>query len=202
MRSLTAAVQAAATAENVRRTLAVQMDFASGMVRMTGAPFDIVISGNTFLGVGQLGSISAAEEGAELQAYRMSVTLSAIPRDMVSIALNQNYQKRAATVWEVLLDANNAVIADPIVIFRGRMDQMEIVLGQTATVTVTMENRLADWERPRISRFSAEDQETKYPGDLGLRYAAAMENKEIVWPARGWFSSQPSSGGGWTGGLR
>lgn len=184
-RGLTTAATTAVTGEVVTRTTAVEMDFASGMVRLNGSPYTLTIGGETFLGVGMLGQISAAEEGAELRAYGMTVTLSGIPRDMVPIALASNYQGRRATVWEVPLDgATAAAVADPVVVFRGRMDTMEISIGQTATVAVHLENRLADWERPRIRRYTDEDQKAVWPADEGFGFVSTVAEKEIVWPAR------------------
>ena len=186
-RNLTPATLSAVTAEVVSRTLAVELSFPSGFVRFCGAPWDMTIAGNTFLGVGQLGSVSAAEESAELRAYGLNVTLSGIPRDSIAIALSQAYQGRPAAVWEVPLDANGQPVADPIVIFRGRMDTMDIQLGEMATVRVSLENRLADWERPRVRRYTNEDQQAAFAGDKGFEYVSATTEKELIWPARSFF---------------
>lgn len=194
MRFLTPEAEAAAGADHVLRTVAVALDFGSGMVRLNGSPGNIVIGLDEFLGVGQLGSISAIEESAALQSYGLTVALSGIPRDSVNLALTQTYQGRRGTVWDVLMNTTTwQVIADPVILFRGRMDTMSVTLGDTAVATVRLENRLSDWARPRMSRYSAEDQEKKFPGDEGLRFAAALESKSVIWPARGWFSKPRGS---------
>ncbi|MEI6158374.1 MAG: hypothetical protein WCP77_00960 [Roseococcus sp.] len=186
MRTLSTAVEAAIQAEIVSRTVAIEMDFPSGMVRVNGSPSDFQILGNTYLGIGGLGGISATEESAELRAYGLTLSLSGIPRDMVAVALGQAYQGRRVTVWEVIFDTTSwAVLADPVVVFRGRMDTMDVRLGETATIIVKAENRLADWERPRIRRYTDEDQQQAYPGDRGFRFVSATAEKEIVWPGKG-----------------
>lgn len=195
MRSMSEAVLAAVQDEVVVRTVAVDLDFPSGVVRVNGSPADIEIYENIYLGVGGLGSISAVEESAELRAYGLTLSLSAIPRDIVAVALGQVYQGRRATVWEVILDrATMAVLANPVISFRGRMDTMTVTLGETATVTIACENRLADWERPRLRRYTHEDQQLTHPGDQGFRFVSQTAEKEIVWPARGGIPG--SSGGG------
>lgn len=186
-RNLTAATLSAVTAEVVSRTLAVELSFTSGFVRFCGAPWDLTIGGQTFLGVGQLGSISVAEESAELRAYGLNVTLSGIPRDNIAIALTEAYQGRPATVWEVPLSSDGTPVADPIVMFRGRMDTMDVQLGDMATVRVALENRLADWERPRVRRYTNEDQQSVFPGDRGFEFVSATTEKELIWPARSFF---------------
>ena len=175
------------TGEVVHRATAVELLFPAGPVRWNGTPRDLIINGNVFLGIGALGSISVIEEGAELRAYGITVQVSAIPRDMVALALGQNYSGKAATVWEVPLSDAGDPVADPIVAFRGRMDQMDISLGSTATVTVRLENRLADWDRPRIRRYTDADQKTRFPNDQGFRFVSATTDKELVWPDKGFF---------------
>ena len=36
-------------------------------------------------------------------------------------------------------------------------------------------------------RESDQDQQAKYPGDLGMQYATTVSSKTIVWPASEWF---------------
>ncbi|MBK1656841.1 hypothetical protein CKO45_01190 [Paracraurococcus ruber] len=187
---MTTAVSTAITSETPARTVAVSLDFPSGFVRINGSPSDITIGGQIFLGVGGLGAISVVEESAELRAYDLSVSLSGVPRDSVSIALNQEYQGRAGVVYEVLLDqATWLPLSDPLVVFRGRMDMLDIRMGETATVSVKLLNRLADWERPKVRRFTPEDQERLYPGDKGLAFVPATVEKELIWPNRSWWEA-------------
>ena len=88
------------------------------------------------------------------------------------------------------MNAAGQPIADPIIIFRGRMDLMEISLGEEGVVRVRLENRLADWERPRVRRYTAEDQEAEHPGDLGFRFLSVTTEKELIWPNRTFFERQ------------
>jgi len=188
-RNIAPAALAAVQAEVVLRTVAVELLFASGPARFNGSPVSLFINGEEFLGVGGLGAISAAEESAELQAYGLTVRLSGVPRDSVSLALNDAYQGRRATVWEVPLDRDTfQPLAAPVVVFRGRMDTMAVEMGPTATVTVRLENRLSDWERPRVRRFTSEDQQLAFPGDRGFEFVASTAEKEIVWPAASFFN--------------
>lgn len=190
-RGLTTGAKAASQGETVLRTLAVALDFPSGIARFNSSPADIVIGGQTFLGVGALGSISAAEEGVELRSYGMTVGLTGVPREAVALALGQAYQGRGGTVWEVPLDpATWQPVSDPIVIFRGRMDQMDITLGERAEVVVRLENRLTDWERPKLRRYTDVDQRRRDPNDGSFRFLPATTEKEIIWPARSFWEQR------------
>ena len=183
-RGLSPLQQAAAADEQVARTVAVELDFPDGFARFHGGHETIMIGDAEFLGVGQLGSISVAEESAELRAYGLTVKLSGVPRDAVAYALGQAYQGRKGTVWEVQLDPGTWQVIGALVVFRGRMDQMDIAMGQQAAVTVKLENRLADWDRPRILRFTDDEQRRRDPSDGSFRFLSTTTEKEIIWPSR------------------
>lgn len=185
---MTAAAIAAAQSEVVSRTVAVRLSLPGGTVRVNGSAADLQLGDETFLGVGGLGAISFVEESAELRAYDCTLSLSGIPTDSIALALTEAYQGAPGTIWEVLFDrATGLPIVEPIVIFRGRIDQMTIELGQTATVTVTLQDFMADWERPRIRRYTDEDQRNRHPGDTGMRFLPATVEKQIIWPAGAWW---------------
>jgi hypothetical protein len=190
-RGLSPALVSAITGEVVARTTAVELQFASGAVRAVDALSDVVLFGNTFLGLGQLATIELIQEGSETRAYGATLRLGGVPRDFIALALLEQYQGRRATIYDVPLNASFQPIGGAIVLFRGRMDTMTIEMsGETAEVTLAVENRLADWERPRISRYTNEDQQRRHPGDLGLRYVSASADKEIVWPFRSYFERE------------
>ena len=58
---------------------------------------------------------------------------------------------------------------------------MNIEAGETATISISVESRLVDWERPRVHRYTNADQQIAYPGDKGLEFVAQMVEKELVW---------------------
>ncbi len=180
-RDIASLTLAAGKAGVVRPVLLTRLDFASGVVRATSAPFDVQHEGETYLGVGHLGALSAVPEGAELQGYAVQMTLSGIPAGFISLALADQYQGRDARLWLALLDEQYRLTGSPVLIFRGRMDTLDIELGETATLTLTVQSRLSDWERPRLRRYTHEDQQSKFPADKGFEFVAQMAEKTIYW---------------------
>lgn len=180
-RTLTTAVRDALSASHVPMLVLVELSFSSGYVRVCNAGYTFKWGGNDFLGLGNLGSIDAVQEGGDLQAYGISFSISGIPPEYISLAFGHDYQGRPAKMWLAPLTSDYQIIADPALAFAGRMDVMNIELGTTATITVSAESRLIDWERPRVRRFNDEDQQAKYPGDLGMQYVAQCVEKSIVW---------------------
>lgn len=182
MRNLTAAMVAALEAENVIPVLLVDLDFPSGLVAVHSAVGSITYGSVTYVGLGTLGEVEDIEEGGELQAYGVKMRLKGVPNEVISIALNEECQGRDARIFVAVLNHDMSLVDAPILTFSGRMDNMQILLGATQSeVLLTAENRLADWDRPRIRRYNDADQQSEYPGDLGMQFAEQMVNKTILW---------------------
>ena len=63
-----------------------------------------------------------------------------------------------------------AVVADPVEIFKARVNQMNIEAGETATISLTVESRLVDWERRPVRRYNNADQQVAFSGDMGFEF--------------------------------
>lgn len=181
-RDITSSVSTALVADNVKLALLFQADFDSGTTRAWTGLGDLSWNSQTWSGTGNYLTIGGIEETNEIKATGTTVTLSGIPSELISIALSEDYQGRLLTVWLALFNSSNAIIADPIQVFSGRMDVMEIQEGgETAAITVTVENRLIDLERPRTRRYTNEDQKINYPADKGFEFVPSIQEKQIIW---------------------
>lgn len=184
--------------------LLVELDFASGFVRVWNGIGNLTFDANTFTGVGYLGEIAPiAETGQAVRANGITLQLSGIPSSVLSIALAENYQGRSAKVWLGFFDTAWTLL-ECALLFAGRMDVMQIDEGaDSSTITVTAENHLADLKRPRIRRYTNEDQLAYYPGDRGLEFIESIQNVDIVWgpgSGTGTYSQVPVISSGVGGG--
>lgn len=180
-REITTATLNAAGGEVVRPLFFVLLDFEGGAQRLTSADRTMTWAGEDWLGVGGLGSIGGIEETSELQVNGVELSLSGINPDLVPVALTEPYQGRPCRIWLGFLAETYTLIADPMLIFAGRLDQMSIELGEVAAIRVTAKSRLADWERPRIQRYTDASQRMLWSNDRGLEGVTAAANVEIVW---------------------
>jgi len=181
-RSLTSAMQSAVTADLVRPITLVQCAFDSGNLNLWSGIGNLTVDSVDYVGAGTLLDISAINESSELQANGLTVALSGITEPLISKARDEDYQGRELKVLLGFMDEESNVIADPVIVFSGFMDTMTINdAGETATIQVTVENRLIEFERTRERRYTAEDQKIDYPDDKGLEFVAEMQEKEIVW---------------------
>jgi len=165
--------------DEVNLFLATKLEFDSGTVRLWSGYQDATIGGDLYTGAGSLLSIGNVEESGEISARGTAIALTGIDASLISIALQENYQNRAATVLIGTLDSG---VFSTYTLFKGRMDVMEIDEGaETASIRVTAENNLIDLERPRSTRYTSEDQKTYFPNDLGLDYVADLQDRQINW---------------------
>ena len=124
--------------------------------------------------------LTPPEHEALLQSPTFRATIAGAEAN-VAVALGQVYQGRSCRLWMAPLTADHAVIDDPALVFWGRMDTMDIELGDTATITVAAESRLAAWDRPRVRRFNHEDQQIDHPGDQFFEFVPQMVDRQLVW---------------------
>lgn len=178
---LTTPQQTASEAEVVRPILLARLAFDSGVVLAHTGVGDVVYDSETYLGVGGFGSISAVNEGLGVKPFGIQFILTGVDPALIAKVLADHYQGEEAKLMVGLLDSDHSLIGDPVILFVGRMDTTNIEIGETATIVVTAESRLVDWARPKIRRYSHEDQQDLYPDDLGFEFVATMVEKDISW---------------------
>lgn len=181
-RTLTSAMQAVATADLVRPLFFVEADFDSGALNLWSGFGSLTYNSVTYVGAGNLLNISSIQENVELRANGAQVILSGVGTPLLDKARTENYQGRELVIKLGAMDADQNVISDPVIIFSGFMDVMTIAdSGNTATIAVSVENRLIEFERTRVRRYTDNDQKIDYPNDDGFEYVAEIQEKNIVW---------------------
>lgn len=181
-RTLTANAETASLAPQKIVVLFVELDCEDGFVRISSADRELTFSSMTFTGIGHLGKIAPFGEPTDLSVQGVTLEVTGIPSTYIDKAMSQKIQGRRARIWLGFLDTSTwALIDAPVLIYRGRMDVMDVQLGESATVTVRIENRFADWDRPRIRRYTHSDQIARFPADKGLEFVTQTTEREIVW---------------------
>ncbi len=181
-RGLDSATLAASTAPEFTYSYFLKLEFDGGDVCLHAGLGNIVYGGDTYIGAGGIGTIGTAEENADLSRSTLSLQLRGLPNDLLAIILNEHYQGRTATLSVGYFDrTTNQLVADPTIIYRGRMDKPTVSRGKTCTVNLTVESRFASWDRPLVRRYNDADQQLRYPGDKGLEYVEQIVERQIFW---------------------
>ena len=181
-RTLSTEMQAVASAELVRPIYLVKMEFDSGDLFLWSGLGNLVYSGDTYVGTGDLMVISPVKESEELTANGVTFTVSGIKQSLVSLARDEPYQGRKITLYLGAFDENADIISIPVVLFSGFMDVMSISdSGETSTITIAAENKLIAFDRSSVRRFTAEDQKIDHPTDKGFEFVSKIAQQEIIW---------------------
>ena len=140
--------------------------------------YDTTIDGKFYVSTPNLLSFSALDETSEISARSATVTLSGVPSAVVSLALSTPYQGRRANIFMGLL-------SDPTQyseVFSGYMDTMPIEEGpESSTIDLVIESRLVDLERPRVRKYSSENQKFRFPGDKGFDFVESIQDQRLPW---------------------
>lgn len=181
-RTLPSALSTQFNATELKPFYAVELLFDSGDVRFWTGYGDITANGEDWTGTGLVMGITSSNETTDLSANGMTFTFSGLDTSIVSVALTENYRGRIAKVYIGALDDVNQPVSDLYQIFAGRMDTMSIQEdGNTATLSISVENVLIDLERPRVRKYTNEEQLARFPDDKSLETVASLQEKDIAW---------------------
>ncbi len=115
-----------------------------------------------------------------MQANNATIQLSGVQGADIAISLGENYQGRPCRLKLAFFDSSNNLIADPVTMFAGRMDVMTVNDDPAnPVITMTAEDDFIRMTASRYRTRTHEDQQIDYPGDKGLEFVAAMQNKTI-----------------------
>lgn len=175
----------AAQASVVSPLILVKLALDSGDVLVHSGRGDVVWNGDTYLGVGDLGGIDGGSEDSELGRNPMKLTLSGVDSGLAAVVLGEHYQGRTGTVYYGYIDTTTNVLAgDPFILHRGRIDAAKMSGGKTRTIELTIENRFASWDKPKVRRYNNADQQSRYPGDKGMEFVEQATDKQLLWGAQ------------------
>lgn len=176
-RTIPSALLTALGQTNVAPFYAVEFDFDTAPVRFWTGYGDRTIEGNSYLGAGSLIGISGLEEVGDLSAKSATISLSGVPTELVSLALQEPYQNRACRILFGVVD-----VTEVIEVFGGFMDTMDIEdSGDSSIITLTVESKLVQLERAKERRYTHESQQSRYSGDTFFSFVSDLQDKDVIW---------------------
>jgi len=181
-RGATAAVKAELAGRVVAPILFAEIVWQSGVTHVWSGIGDLTWTGETWAGVGEFGGISPIEETLEIRAAGIELWLDGIDAGLLALVLADSSQGDTVKVWLGFLDNAGAIVLDPLLVFSGWVDQP--VIDQTAAggrIAVKAESELIDLKRPRLRRYSDQDQQLLWPGDLFFEFVAELGEREVKW---------------------
>jgi len=202
-RDLSTAISGSLDEEVIYPFFAIELLFDNDQVlRLWTGLGTLVFEGVSYTGTGTLLDVSAIEETTEIAVRGATLTLTSVPSEVISLALQEPYQGRVCNIYfgmfvkgELLLEDGAYILLEdgskiPLEtqetgltqIFSGYMDEMNIDEGpDSSTIELKVENKLIDLERIRVRRYTSGYQKSIYPGDKGLDFVEGLQDKEVVW---------------------
>lgn len=176
-RTVPAALLTALSQSEVEPYYAVELDFDSTPLRLWTGYGDLTIGGSSYTGTGSLLTIDGLEEANDLSAKGITLTLSGISSSIVSLALQEPYQRRTAKIYFGTRDTTV-----PIEAFSGFMNTMSIQDGgDTSTITLTVDSKLVALERSSNRRYTHENHTARHSGDTFFSFVSQLQDRDVVW---------------------
>lgn len=166
---------------NVCLVLAAEIDFPSGVTRVHTGTGQIIVNGQTFLGVGTLGEVGAVTEENTTSSSTMSMTLNGLDLTLVGETLNEECVGRNVTVYVAAMSQTNGAIIAANILFEGFIADSALQAGNTNALSYTIANVFERWSYGLSDRYTDESQQRLHPGDRFFRYVAQMAERSIYW---------------------
>ncbi len=195
--NLTSGTSEELSAQQVNLVFFVEIEFSSGVINLWSGVGDISWDSKTWTGAGQLLMISPARETTGVTATGLTISLTGVDSAFLALALIEARQNKPVSCWFGFLDSSGVVITDPYKFFTGLFNYIVVEEGgERATITVTAENDLIKLQQPRIRRYTDQDQQSEFDGDLGFIHVAALQEWNGYWGGGGSVGTDGNSDGG------
>jgi len=142
---------------------------------------NIVYDGDTYLASSLFLGSSEVQENADVAVNTLTVKFSGADQTIISLLLNNNYMNKVAKVYRGFLDDSQALIADPFLLFDGRISNFTLEENATtSSVNIVISSHWADFEKISGRRTAENSQKLYFPNDKGMEFASKTAQK-IKW---------------------
>ncbi|EMT6578191.1 hypothetical protein WMR74_004279 [Providencia rettgeri] len=164
--------------------VAAKLDLKSGVTCVHTGTGNLIIAGEVYQGVGQLGAIESVKEGLSTSPTQLLLSLSGFDSKLVGEVLNERSRGRDVRLMLVAIDEDNGqpILAD--VIFAGQIANLSVTTGEENKIGLTVSNRFERWSIGLPDRFTDESWSKHHNGDRIFRYVAQMAERSIYWGSK------------------
>jgi hypothetical protein len=142
---------------------------------------DISFDGDTYTASSLFLGSSEVQENADIAVNSLTLKFSGADTTIISLLLNNNYMNEPAKIYRGFLDDSQALIADPFLLFDGRISSFTLEENATSSsVNVIISSHWADFERISGRRTTENSQKLFFPNDKGMEFAS-QTGKKIKW---------------------
>ena len=171
-RSLSNAVKTELATDNLKPITLVYINVSSGH-RFTDHYKDITYDSNTYSASSLFTSLSSVRESSEIEVSNITISFTGADQTIISLFLSNAYMEKEAEVYKGFLDSNESVIADPFLLFKGRIESFSINESiNQSNVNVLVTSHWSDFNKIEGRKTNTNSQQIHFSADLGFEYAS------------------------------
>ena len=175
-RSLTSAVKTELATNDIRPVHLITIAFSTA-VNITDCSFPLAssVSGSsvTYSSSDFILGISNHREETDVTKSTISLTLSGADQTFISTVLNENVVNDSVTIFRGFLDDSNALIADPMMLYKGKIESFTIQeTDTTSSVNLSIVSHWADFEKKNGRKTNNTSQQRFFANDVGMDFSS------------------------------
>ncbi len=183
-RNLTSAVKTELATNDIRPVHLITLGFATP-VNITDCSFSLTssVSGSsvTYSASDFILGITNHTEETDITKSSVSINLSGADQTFISTVLNENVVNDSVDIFRGFLDDSNALIADPFLLYRGKIDSFDIAeTDKDSQVNLSIVSNWADFEKKNGRKTNNTSQQRFFTGDVGMDFASQTV-QDIKW---------------------
>ena len=156
-RSLTSAVKTELATNDIRPVHLITLGFGTP-VNITDCSFSLTssVSGSsvTYNASDFILGISNHTEETDITKSSVSLVLSGADQTFISTVLGENVVNDSVDIFRGFLNDSNALISDPFLLYRGKIDSFDISEGdKESTVGLRIVSNWADFEKKMVAKL-------------------------------------------------
>ena len=183
-RSLTTAVKNELATNDIRPVHLITISFGTP-VNITDCSFSLTssVSGSsvTYSASDFILGISNHTEETDITKSSVNISLSGADQTFISTVLNENVVNDNVDIFRGFLNDSNGLIADPFLLYRGKIESFEIQEGEKdSTVALSIVSHWADFEKKNGRKTNNTSQQRFFSTDVGMDFASQTV-QDIKW---------------------
>ena len=183
-RSLTSAVKTELATNDIRPVHLITLGFGTP-VNITDCSFSLTssVSGSsvTYNASDFILGISNHTEETDITKSSVSLVLSGADQTFISTVLGENVVNDSVDIFRGFLNDSNALISDPFLLYRGKIDSFDISEGdKESTVGLRIVSNWADFEKKNGRKTNNTSQQRFFSADVGMDFASQTV-QDIKW---------------------
>ena len=118
-------------------------------------------------------SYPEVSEETDISKSSISIALSGADKTYISIVLAENVVNDSVTIYRAFLDANNAIIADPFLLYKGTIETYSInETEDSSALILNVVSHWADFEKKSGRKTNNTSQQRFFSTDKGMEFSS------------------------------